>query len=166
MNIVQWREREDLLSLFPGFEKIYDGDDHSYEKLAVSVFDHRLGIDNLGLLDCKTVTERRERNKKFSLFCEKLFDNTILYALSYENEQYIIKKFLDKESFINYCDCGNQDKSWSDFYFLFIPEYRVIYHENRDDTNVFFFKDRADVIPLLPWVEESGLHTIEFAQGK
>ena len=140
--------------------------DHLDSKIAISVFDRWLGIDNLHLLDCKSIEERVERDTRMLCFWNSVFESTNVYTYESSSQQADSQKitfmhYVEKESYLEDCK-SRPDKSSDQFQFIILPEFQAIYQESWDDTNIMWFVSRKKIEPLLEQVNACGLHVIEF----
>ena len=127
-----------------------------YPRLFISVFDRWLGRKHIDLLTCQTAAERESRNVRLLNHWSLVADQCSLYELRFGRLIFV----ESRTAFLARC-AYDPKKPARRFVKVFIPEFRAIYSEDWDDTNVVWYQDRDRVKPLLEWAEECGLHVLE-----
>jgi len=151
--------RESILDILPDAERILrrEVDDPPYDKVAISIFDRWLG-DDLHLLDCRDQAERETRNRRLLAHWARVYDETEVFVL---NSEGVLASASDREAFL--IECGyDPDKTSDRFQFVVLPEFKALYHEYWDDTNVLWYADRTAIAPMLDWARECDLHVVEY----
>ena len=155
---------QSILAEFDGYSAALLGEEHSpFQKVAVSIFADWLGAENLSQLDCHSLEEREERNRKLLDLCAKCYDSTVIYTLHRDpSEPDKLTKVTNRETFLAKC-AWSGEKTSQDFFVLFLPEFGAIYQESWDDTNILWYREENLIGPLLSLVYECGLHILRYA---
>jgi len=136
-----------------------DDTDFPLGKIAISVFDRWIGVDNLHLLDCKDVAERDNRNFRMLSLWMKIYDK---YEVLCRAENYRFRKENDRSIYEAKC-AYDANRPGDEFQCILIPALSAIYYENWDDTNVLWYANRYDIAPLIQLAGDCGLHSLEYA---
>ena len=136
-----------------------DDDQFPLSKVAISVFDRWLGKKNLHLLDCKDDAERQDRNRRMLALWMAIYDS---YDVLCRTKTDDFEPTRDRTEYETAC-AYDGDRPSNEFQCILIPERSAIYYENWDDTNVLWYMDRKDIVPIIELAETCGLHAIEFA---
>ena len=136
-----------------------DEDDTEFplSKVAISVFDRWLGRENLHLLDCRDDAERQDRNLRMLALWMAIYDSYDVLCRTNSDDFVAMPERSEYEAACAY------DGDKETFQCILIPECSAIYYENWDDTNILWYRDREDVIPIIELAEKCGLYPIEFA---
>lgn len=161
------KKQESLKLLFPNLLGVNRCDEnHGYEKIAISIFDHWLSNDegNLLLQNVSKEEQKRRDNLHF-LFNKSLVADTETYTFSFKGKwskkHPVFKSFRDTKYLHEYVK-PNDNYISSRFYFrLALPEMNALYFEGSDDTNYLYFKDKSLLADFLKLVEASGLYVLE-----
>ncbi len=147
---------EQLVSLA---KQMLAGDNIRLEKVAISAFDHWIGSDELGQLDCADANEREARDEHQLSFWLAIRNKWPGMLALLPGEDFLKPEDLD--AYINACKI-NHDGGSSSFQCAVIPAASAIYYENWDDTNVLWFVDRKQICDLLSIAENCGLDVLEY----
>ena len=165
-NKVAPEELKKLKKSFPEVNRLLEiGESNNlYSSLAVSTFDHWLSRDEAEVLFDISEEEQLQRNEDHFEFCKLLFKNTEVYDLRYKKrrnkEHHIFRKFTNFESFEKRVDNDSWFHGFS-FYILALPKYEAIYHQNYDDTQILYYRDRDKLTEFMELVKKANIHILE-----
>ncbi|MBB5210264.1 hypothetical protein [Microbulbifer hydrolyticus] len=153
-------EQAEILEVFPGvLNVICDIEPYSYNQTSVSIFDHWLSEEEaIKLLVNVPSEEQHRRDDAFKRFNYFLVESTECYKFTLKGmrkERIQLKRFTSKESAL---DCINPD-TWP-FFWVIIPEYKVVYGQGYDDTAYFWHISDTIPKPLEALVNKRGLHVL------
>ena len=145
-----------VAKLFPEALKIKQQGGTEYPRLAISVFDHWLNEEESSIIENCPESEKTRRNQNLTAHWQKLFLLTPIFQI---NENGLLKQASDEETFVQE-SMPLPDKTAEQFQFIIMPEYKAIYAENWDDTNLLWYQNRGLIKPILKSAKESGLYVL------
>jgi hypothetical protein len=155
----------DLATNFPNLNDILCGeDDSSYEYRAISVFDAWLGPSRYHELDCNSATSQ-ERDRRLDGFSSRLLSVTQVLRLELgdqaDGSPVVALPFESQLEAQGYARQASPDTSGSDFFKLLFPDWRCVYLEAWDFTNVFYLRDLEPLDEIHQLAKDSGLFVLE-----
>ncbi|WP_298248375.1 hypothetical protein [uncultured Christiangramia sp.] len=140
-----------------------EDENSDYDIIFISVFDHWL-TENEFNKEIHEIGEKEiaNRRRKFENFISELYDLTPTYLWKYKKQnRFYIYSVNSKNHLLKRCDIKNQTGESGKRYDIILPEFRAVYSEEWDWTNIIRFKERDKIEPLLTLAREIGLNVLE-----
>lgn len=161
MNISKG-ELEQISMIFPDLTNIlYEGESNVYERYCVSVFDHVLSEDEVGLIYPEDNSEINSRQEKFKCLIQGLYESTPIYTWKFRRNRknkLSIKKPRSYTSFIRKCHFNELTEQYGDVFSFIIPEYSLIYTQYYDWTHIVESLEENKLNLFKEKVKEAGLY--------
>ena len=157
------QEFKNIKYQLPSLRKLIEDENDDYDIIFISVFDHWLTENEFNKeiheIDKKEITDRR---RKLENLISELYDLTPTYLWKYKKQnRFYIYSVNSKNHLLKRCDIKNQTGESGKRYDIILPEFRAVYSEEWDWTNIIRFKERDKIEPLLNLAKEIGLNVLE-----
>ena len=132
-------------------------DSKSLNYRAISIWDHWLGETNeYHLLLNVSPNEQQARDDKFRLLNASIIENLNVFNARF-SKKWRFKETCNKSELYNRLDPSYKKGSL----LLLLPEIKVIYSYEGDDTAVIWYQNGSLLAEFNRWVEEAGLKYIK-----
>lgn len=151
---------------FPDLFKIYCVEDSPYyKKVAVTVFDHWLNLEEFQN-DYPNKEEILRRNRSLHDFATIMSKQTEILNFKFKGKwgrcYPSFRKFSSQDAMDKYLHpAGNNDSS-NKFCRLVLPEFKAVFFESWDYTNIFYIQNEKLIPEIKKWASESGVYCLEY----
>ena len=157
------QELKNIKYQIPSIQELIENENEKYDLIFISVFDHWLTENEFNNeiheIDKKEIIDRR---KKFENFISELYDLTPTYLWKYKKQnRFYIFSVNSKSHLLKRCDIKNQTGESGKRYDIILPEFRAVFCEEWDWTNIIKYKEREKIEPLLNLAKKVGLNVLE-----
>ncbi|MDO6679498.1 hypothetical protein [Shewanella sp. 4_MG-2023] len=160
LNVSKQRQKE-LEEQFPNLiDLVQVNKTKEYTFLAVSIFDHWLTHEeSMELLADLDASEIERRTSIFDKFNQLLLEKTEVLTFRFrglKGDKLKFKSFVTEQaqsSYIRQTDMG--------MYKTVLPDFKAVYFEGYDDTNVFYLQDLSVKSFIESCATKVGLHCLE-----
>ena len=156
-------QAKEIKERLPFVQNLIEGEDTDYQMLFVSIFDHWLTQDEfdpeIHKVDRKELKIRRE---KFQSFIDGIFHLTNIYSWKYKrHNRFFIYPFTSLNQLTKKCKIDEQHGESGQRFDLIIPDFRAVYSEEWDWTNIIWYRDKEKIKPVIELAKNSGLYILE-----
>ena len=165
INLSKNRQVE-LNSNFPDLLKLYSVEDSShYKQVAVSVFDQWLTREEFQN-DSPDKIEQLRRDKSLHDFTKIMSKETEILNFKFKGKWECsypsFRKFTSQDAMDSYLHPAGGNDSSDKFCRLVLPEFKAVFFESWDYTNIFYIQDDKVIPQIKKWARESGVYCLEY----
>ncbi|MGB1205856.1 MAG: hypothetical protein ACPG5B_09430 [Chitinophagales bacterium] len=155
------KKAKEIKKKLPSLQRLIEREDTDYQILFVSIFDHWLKPDEVGLIHTEDENELKIRRKKLQDFIVGLFEMTPTYTWKYKRKnRFFLYSFTTLNQVLKNCNIQYQHGESGRGYDIILPEFEIVYSEEWDWTNIIWFRNERSVKPLIELAEKSGLYIL------
>lgn len=166
LTTIDLHTQERLLTTFPNILEVTSGDeDHTYEMLSISVFDHWLDREEAtSLLENVSSSVDSRRKGLHHCLSRKLVTSLDAVTFNIESDgtktRPVFKGFVSPQSACDYVEPSDHNISARFYFKLAIPDLSCLYFEGSDYTSHLYYQRESEISTILKIAEQCGLFVL------
>ena len=165
INVSRNRQVE-LKAKFPDLLKLYSVEDSPhYKQVAVSVFDQGLTREEFEN-DAPDKAEQMRRDKSLHDFIKIMSQETEILNFKFKGKwercHPSFRKFSSQNAMDNYLHPAGDNDSSDKFCRLVLPNFKAVFFESWDYTNIFYIQDDKVIPYIKEWASKADIFCLEY----
>lgn len=147
-----------LAKAYPQLRSSELGTDAFPNVVRICIFDRYLDAgEAIELIDNVSPSERERRNHIWRNFNEMLVNQTRCFSFKWRSRtRPIFREPKSTGALLTAMDPSQQPRLW-----LLLPEYRALYEQSWDDTNLLYCGEKGDLDSVIHLAKKAGLYVLK-----